>query len=185
MKQKLRPGFARALIVVAVVGLFALLVAFLGRGPYGFLDQFKSERVTMEKPYLVNVGLAPPPKASAREYGLVFSPADAPAILDTLKRELTPKNGYTVKDEMKTNPYIVMYASVRDQIWSFKTSADEGVVYAYGSFADTYRGVALVQGSGKDYTPGFYNPACVVIITHNQTWWDNTIGALRSFLHLE
>jgi hypothetical protein len=184
MKQKLRPGFVRALIVAGLVGVIVLLAAFLSRGPYGFLDQFTSQRLEPSHPILPRVGLAPLASASRTEYAFVFSTSDGPAILDKLKKELTSSQGFTARDEMKSSPEMAWVADPRDQIWSFRTDQGESVVYAFGRFADTYRGTVQVEGSGQNYIPGYYNPACVVIITHRLTWWDKTLGAVRGLLHM-
>lgn len=184
-KKRIGWGTRIALLAILLIVIFFAMAVF-DHGRYGFLYKYHPDRFDMlSGSVLVNVRLIPATDPPPKEYCLCFSKADAAAVLADLKKELNPDRGYTCEDAMKTKPWIWMFGSKKDEVWTFLSSPTEGAVFANGVFGASYRGTAQTEGSGKVFTASGWGDACVVVIVHNESSFERFRRSVRTFLHLE
>jgi hypothetical protein len=176
---------ALALVVVAAA---IAAGAATHRGPYTFLDRFHPQQITVDTSTLY-------PPAAKRPTGfmmtmLVFAPQDADAILASLKGELTKSRGYLAQDLMSSMKAALGKRKLpegleHDQQWVFAKSSTEVACFESGHMAS----YAKQFYAGKGMRHGVMaaapsEPACVVLIRHDESWLERQISSVRAFLRL-
>ena len=167
------------------VGALVMAAALLP-GPLPFLDKFHPDRI----PATV-VGSVPgvPPTIPPSGTMLVFSMAEADAVLKAMRRELTPARGYVIQDDLAFTRTHSSWLPDHEQHVRFELdpgsavspgghNAEEVVTYVSGWAGDQRRSMF----TGVDKVVGAQS--CVVFVWRQPSWIERQLTAVRSFLHL-
>jgi len=176
--------------IVVIVAALAMVASF-HRPPYAFLDRFhpRKTRVDMVKVFAREgiASKAPIPTITILE----FNVEDGPAVLKAMQKELTPARGFNSRNENG-----ISIPDSTEARWQFAqgtlpppTSSvvpKEASYYMRGTMA-TFTKEFLIGSAGAGKRPIPPKPgspsACIVLLAHDETWVERTIGAVRVFFH--
>jgi hypothetical protein len=152
-------------VVVASAAIVTILflVVSANRYPYAFLDKYHPRRKEVDLQKLLPFG----PKGSShggKTILLVFNEKDSKAVLAEMKKNLSPSNGFTVKN-LLVNGGDSPISGSNDQWWQFNRNDNEGAVFASGVTGGFQHGL---YGSGQLGLGS--RTATVVIVTHQDNW---------------
>jgi hypothetical protein len=187
--------------VVVVVAALAATAASLNRGPYSFLEKFHPKHIDIDYAKMMPAGYKPPGKVAIPKLKmLVFEYSDADAILKSLKAELTKARGYSAIDMTPKFTSMPKGAKVPDewknaQMWSFNHTVGgglppdqgEGALFLAGQFASEMKDM-YTTGFAASITaprPVTRPNSCILIVSHEDTWLERQLAAVKGFLHLQ
>jgi hypothetical protein len=174
--------------IVVLAATIATVAAF-HRSPYAFLDRFHPRIVEVN---LARVYSRATPKGSKPLTSfphttlLVFQDADSARLLASIKAELTPERGFLSSSLGKQVPSDGAFGTV----WQFGTGITSspgwtGLLKDGAVYADGRIGAVLSEMYGGEANPSVQHTACIVLLTHDETWVEKSLDSVRAFLHLQ
>jgi hypothetical protein len=125
---------------------------------------------------------APPPKFPHVTL-LVFDNSDEQAVLDAMKRELTPARGFQPRDTIHGPNHQIQFTKVGTGPPS--PSPEEGGYFEYGPEAKEFLDAVVEHRSLNFKKMSDNGPAvCTVALLRKETWFDRQLAVVRRFLHL-
>jgi hypothetical protein len=189
MAEKRMRRWPWVVVPIVVVATVVATIAAVHPALYGFLERFhpKHETIDLNKLFSKMPASAKPKAAFPPMTMLVFDYKQADAVLEAMKKELTPKRGFT----SKANP------SFAEREWEFypgpipkpgaMTIPKEASVFMSGKEASLVK--EMYEGGGPAFitrlpSGRLAEPACFVLIVHEETWVEKSLSAVRRFLRL-